>query len=164
MLIFRKINPYDLDTICELERQSELPFTKKELDEILNTPQNADFMDTYGYIGEACIGPTITPVCYCIYKYISNELYILSFVVEKGHRRIGIGAAMMAKLKDKLDITVAPIDTRVFVRIEITVPETNLPAQKFLQKQNFRCFGLERDFFDKDEHGYNFRYVTAFGQ
>jgi ribosomal-protein-alanine N-acetyltransferase len=73
---------------------------------------------------------------------------VLNFAVLRSHRRLGVGAQMMAKLTAKL----AP-DRRN--RIVLEVRETNLAAQLFFRSLGFRAVSVLRDFYqDTAEDAY----------
>jgi [ribosomal protein S18]-alanine N-acetyltransferase len=87
-------------------------------------------------------------VAFSVYELHRTRLHVLNFAVLRSHRRLGVGAQMMAKLTAKL----AP-DRRN--RIVLEVRETNLAAQLFFRSLGFRAVSLLRDFYqDTAEDAY----------
>jgi ribosomal-protein-alanine N-acetyltransferase len=87
-------------------------------------------------------------VAFSVYELHRTRLHVLNFAVLRSHRRLGVGAQMMAKLTAKL----AP-DRRN--RIVLEVRETNLPAQLFFRSLGFRAVSVLRDFYqDSAEDAY----------
>lgn len=67
-------------------------------------------------------------------------------------RRMGVGASMLQKLKDKLSF-----ERRTRACLEVR--ETNLPMQLMLRSQGFRAMKVIRNCYDRDEtteDGYRF--------
>jgi ribosomal-protein-alanine N-acetyltransferase len=87
-------------------------------------------------------------VAFSVYELHRTRLHVLNFAVLRSHRRLGVGAQMMAKLTAKL----AP-DRRN--RIVLEVRETNLAAQLFFRSLGFRAVSVLRDFYqDTAEDAY----------
>jgi len=82
-----------------------------------------------------------------------NRLHVLNFAVHPQHRRSGVGAAMITKLRSKL----SPERRR---RLLLEVRETNLAAQLFSRQMKFRAISVLRDFYDDTpEDAYLFEYL-----
>jgi ribosomal-protein-alanine N-acetyltransferase len=92
-----------------------------------------------------CIGMVATIDCdtvgFMVYELHKQRLHILNLAVAKECRRRGVGAAMIDKLKAKLD-------PKRRNRILLEVRETNLAAQKFFASQGFRAISVLRDFYE----------------
>src|SRR5215212_6178941 len=80
-------------------------------------------------------------VGFMIYELHKNKLHILNFAVHPSWRRLGVGAQMVAKLISKLS-------SHRRTRITLEVRETNLVAQLFFRKQEFRALRVLRGFYD----------------
>ena len=91
-------------------------------------------------------------VGFMIYELHKTKLHIINFAVSPTHRRLGIGAKMTEKLINKLT------QQRRY-EITLEVRETNLPAQKFFQKQGFRAvYVLRGHYHDFNEDAYVMKY------
>src|SRR6266436_271798 len=80
-------------------------------------------------------------VGFMIYELHKNKLHILNFAVHPAWRRLGVGAQMVAKLISKLS-------SHRRTRITLEVRETNLAAQLFFSRQEFRALRVLRAFYD----------------
>src|SRR3954451_8682689 len=83
--------------------------------------------------GEKVIG-------FMIYELHKSKLHIVNFAVHPGFRRCGVGAQMVTKLISKLS-------SHRRTRITLEVRETNLPAQLFFHRQDFRGVRVLRSFY-----------------
>ena len=91
-------------------------------------------------------------VGFMIYELHKNKLHILNFAVHPAWRRMAVGAQMVAKLISKLS-------SHRRTRITLEVRETNLCAQLFFQKQEFRASRVLRAFYeDSGEDAYLMEY------
>lgn len=91
-------------------------------------------------------------VGFMIYELLQSELHVLNFAVKKEYRRLGVGSQMMEKLVSKLSYGRRD-------RIVLEVRETNLDAQLFFKKQNFRAIDVLRDYYeDTIEDAYLMQY------
>jgi GNAT superfamily N-acetyltransferase len=80
------------------------------------------------------------PLGFCIYNLNNKECYeIKHLVVEKHLRRMGIGTALINRMKDKLN------DRRYI--LSYAVPEDNLPFQLFLKKMGFKARVVRSDLY-----------------
>jgi ribosomal-protein-alanine N-acetyltransferase len=80
-------------------------------------------------------------VGFMIYELHKNKLHILNFAVHPAWRRMGVGAQMVAKLISKLS-------SHRRTRITLEVRETNLAAQLFFHKQEFKAIRVLRAFYE----------------
>lgn len=86
-------------------------------------------------------------VGFMIYELHKARLHILNFAVHPSWRRAGIGSQMVAKLVSKLS-------AHRRTRITIDVRETNLDAQLFFRKMEFRAVRTLSAFYeDSGEDG-----------
>lgn len=91
-------------------------------------------------------------VGFMIYELHKNKLHILNFAVHPAWRRMAVGAQMVAKLISKLS-------SHRRTRITLEVRETNLAAQQFFKKQEFRAVRVLRAFYeDSGEDAYLMEY------
>jgi len=94
-------------------------------------------------------------VGFMIYELHKNRLHILNFAVHPGWRRTGVGAQMVAKLVSKLS-------SHRRTRITLEVRETNLVAQLFFRKQEFKAVRVLRAFYeDTGEDAFQMEYRFA---
>ncbi len=98
----------------------------------------------YGFVTES--GPVHG---YFLYEIHKNRLNILNMAVRLSMRRQGLGSAMIAKMKRKLQDGKREILTA-------EVRETNLEAQQFLRSQGFLATRVLRDYYSGNEDGYRF--------
>ena len=80
-------------------------------------------------------------VGFMIYELHKNRLHILNFAVHPQFRRFGVGGQMVSKLIGKLS-------SHRRTRITLEVRETNLAAQLFFRKQEFKAVRVLRAFYE----------------
>ena len=80
-------------------------------------------------------------VGFMIYELHKNKLHILNFAVHPAWRRLAVGAQMVAKLISKLS-------SHRRTRITLEVRETNLHAQLFFHRQEFKAVRVLRAFYE----------------
>ena len=80
-------------------------------------------------------------VGFMIYELHKAKLHILNFAVHPSWRRVAVGSQMVAKLISKLS-------SHRRTRIMLEVRETNLVAQLFFRKQEFRAVRVLRSFYE----------------
>src|SRR5205823_8195464 len=80
-------------------------------------------------------------VRFMIYELHKNKLHILNFAVHPGWRRLGVDAQIVGKLASKLS-------SHRRTRITLEVRETNLGAQLFFHKQEFKAVRVLRSFYE----------------
>jgi len=93
-------------------------------------------------------------VGFMIYELHKTRLHIMNFAVAKADRRRGVGTQMIEKLAGKLS-------PQRRTRILLEVRETNLAAQLFFRRHNFRAVNVLRDFYDdttEDAYLMQYRY------
>jgi len=91
-------------------------------------------------------------VGFMIYELHKAKLHILNFAVHPQWRRHGVGAQMIAKLISKLS-------SHRRTRITLEVRETNLAAQLFFSKQEFKAQRVLRAFYgDSGEDAFLMEY------
>jgi len=78
---------------------------------------------------------------FMIYELHKKSIELASFAVAPEHRRSGVGSAMVDRLKKKLSFQ---IRSSVFLHVR----ETNLDAQLFFRRCEFRAISVMRDFYD----------------
>lgn len=89
---------------------------------------------------------------YMVFQLGENNLHLLNMAVAPDHRRLGIGATMVARMVDWL-----ANNKRNHITLELR--ETNLPAQLFFRRMGFKAVRVERRFYqDTDESAYVFEY------
>jgi ribosomal-protein-alanine N-acetyltransferase len=94
-------------------------------------------------------------VGFMIYELHKSKLHILNFAVHPSWRRLGVGAQMTAKLVSKLS-------SHRRTRITLEIRETNLPAQLFFRKQEFRAVRVLRAYYeDSGEDAFLMQYRFA---
>jgi ribosomal-protein-alanine N-acetyltransferase len=98
-------------------------------------------------------------VGFMIYELHKNKLHILNFAVHPSWRRASVGSQMVAKLISKLS-------SHRRTRITLEVRETNLAAQLFFRKQEFKAVRVLRGFYEdsgEDAFLMEYRFGTDLG-
>ncbi len=96
-------------------------------------------------------------VGFMIYELHKTKLHILNFAVHPGWRRSSVGTQMIGKLVSKLS-------SHRRTRITLDVRETNLAAQFFFRKMEFRAVRVVRGYYDdsgEDAYEMEFRFAGA---
>lgn len=78
-----------------------------------------------------------------------SKIKMVSFFVDEGHRRNGVGTKMISTLTSKLG--------GKRNRVELSVSEYNLPAQLFLRSAGFRAEAVDKDDAGKSEYSFVYR-------
>ena len=124
---------------------------RRDMPEVLQTEQQSfdfawseeDFLRCFRQ--RNCIGMVAEQgekvIGFMIYELHKSKLHILNFAVHPGFRRLGVGAQMVGKLISKLS-------SHRRTRITLEVRETNLVAQLFFRKQEFRAVRVLRAFYE----------------
>lgn len=87
---------------------------------------------------------------FMVYELHRHHMNLMSLAVAPEFRRLGIGGAMVAKLKAKLE-------QQRREAISTLIRERNLAAQLFFREQGFRTIGTHRNYFeDTTEDAYEF--------
>jgi len=135
---------------------------RRDMPEVLEIEQSSfaapwSEEDFLGYLRQRnCIGMVAEYnqqiVGFMIYELHKARLQVLNFACSANHRRLGIGSQMVAKLVDKLS-------QQRRQEILLEVRESNLEAQLFFKKLQFRAVRvLRRHFDDTTEDAYVMRY------
>src|SRR5438045_2199892 len=122
----------DMPEVLQAERES-FEFSWSEED-FLRCLRQRNCIGMVAEHGEKVVG-------FMIYELHKNRLHILNFAVHPGWRRLSVGAQMVAKLISKLS-------SHRRTRITLEVRETNLAAQLFFRKQEFRAVRVLRAFYE----------------
>ena len=94
-------------------------------------------------------------VGFMIYELHKNKLHVLNFAVHPSWRRCGVGFQMITKLVTKLS-------SHRRTRITLEVRESNLVAQLFFRKMEFKAMRVMRNFYeDSGEDAFLMEYRFA---
>ena len=122
----------DMPEVLQTEQQSfEYAWTEEDF---LRCLRQRNCIGMVAEQGEKVVG-------FMIYELHKAKLHILNFAVGPTCRRSGVGAQMVAKLISKLS-------SHRRTRITLEVRETNLVAQLFFRKQDFRAVRVLRAFYE----------------
>src|SRR6058998_3577951 len=122
----------DMPEVLQIETQSfEFAWTEEDF---LRCLRQRNCIGMVAEHGEKVVG-------FMIYELHKAKLHILNFAVHPGWRRAGVGAQMVAKLISKLS-------SHRRTRISLEVRETNLTAQLFFRKQDFKAVRVLRAFYE----------------
>jgi len=80
-------------------------------------------------------------VGFMIYELHKSKLHVLNFAVHPEYRRLGVGRQMVAKLIGKLS-------SHRRTKITLAGRETNLAAQLFFKRLDFRAIKVLRGYYD----------------
>lgn len=133
----------DMPEVLAIENQSfEFPWSEEDF---LRYLRQRNCIGMIAEHGEQIVG-------FMIYAIHKDKLHLLNFAVRKDFRRRGVGGQMLRKLVGKLS---SHRRTRLVVRIR----ETNLPAQLFFKKQEFKAVRITPGYYkDSGEDAFLFRY------
>src|SRR5437764_9585506 len=133
----------DMPEVLQSEQKSfEYPWTEEDF---LRCLRQRNCIGMVAELGEKVVG-------FMIYELHKAKLHILNFAVHPAWRRLGVGEQMIAKLISKLS-------SHRRTRITLEVRETNLHAQLFFHKQEFRAVRVLRAFYeDSGEDAYLMEY------
>jgi [ribosomal protein S18]-alanine N-acetyltransferase len=122
----------DMPEVLHIEQHSfEFSWTEEDF---LRCLRQRNCIGMVAEHGEKVVG-------FMIYELHKAKLHILNFAVHPGWRRAGVGAQMVAKLISKLS-------SHRRTRISLEVRETNLTAQLFFRKQEFKAVRVLRAFYE----------------
>lgn len=122
----------DMPEVLQTEQLSfEYPWTEEDF---LRCLRQRNCIGMVAEQGEKVVG-------FMIYELHKSKLHILNFAVHPGYRRQGVGAQMVGKLVSKLS-------SHRRTRITLEVRETNLAAQLFFARQEFRAVRVLRAFYE----------------
>lgn len=136
----------DMPEVLQTEQLSfEYPWTEEDF---LRCLRQRNCIGMVAEQGEKVVG-------FMIYELHKCKLHILNFAVHPAWHRKSVGAQMVAKLISKLS-------SHRRTRITLEVRETNLAAQLFFRKQEFRAIRVLRAFYeDSGEDAFLMQYHFA---
>ncbi len=132
----------DLEAVMQIERLSfPDPWTEEDF---LNCLRERNCI---GMVAEH--GGTV--VAFMTYYLLKHRLAVSNFAVHPDWRRSGVGRQMVDKLASKLSAHRRSVMT-------VEVCETDLPAQLFLRKMEFRAVKVRRGGYENGDDAYVFEY------
>ena len=133
----------DMPEVLQIENQSfEFAWTEEDF---LRCLRQRNCIGMVAEHGEKVVG-------FMIYELHKAKLHIMNFAVHPQWRRLGVGNQMVVKLISKLS-------SHRRTRVTLEVRETNLPAQLFFHKQEFRGSRVLRSFYaDSGEDAFLMEY------
>ena len=136
----------DMPEVLQTEQLSfEYPWTEEDF---LRCLRQRNCIGMVAEQGEKVVG-------FMIYELHKSKLHILNFAVHPSWRRMAVGCQMVAKLVSKLS-------SHRRTRITLEVRETNLSAQLFFRKQEFRAIRVLRAYYeDSGEDAFLMQYRFA---
>lgn len=141
----------DMPEVLHTEQQSfEFSWTEEDF---LRCLRQRNCIGMVAEHGEHVVG-------FMIYELHKAKLHILNFAVSPAWRRCGVGAQMVTKLISKLS-------SHRRTRITLEVRETNLAAQLFFRRQEFRAVRVLRAFYEdsgEDAFLMEYRFGTEQGE
>ena len=140
----------DMPEVLHTEQQSfEFAWTEEDF---LRCLRQRNCIGMVAEQGEKVVG-------FMIYELHKAKLHILNFAVNPSCRRGGVGAQMVTKLISKLS-------SHRRTRITLEVRETNLVAQLFFRKQEFKAVRVLRAYYEdsgEDAFLMEYRFADAMG-
>ncbi len=122
----------DMPEVLQAEQQSfDFAWTEEDF---LRCLRQRNCIGMVAEHGEKVVG-------FMIYELHKAKLHILNFAVHPSWRRLAVGTQMAAKLISKLS-------SHRRTRITLEVRETNLAAQLFFRKMEFRAIRVLRAFYE----------------
>ena len=122
----------DMAEVLEIENSSfEFPWSE---DDFIRCLRQRNCIGMVAEFDERVVG-------FMIYELHKNQLHVLNFAVRPDARRHGVGTQMVDKLVGKLS-------QQRRNRIVLEIRETNLAAQLFFKRANFRAVSVLRDYYD----------------
>jgi ribosomal-protein-alanine N-acetyltransferase len=130
----------DLPAVLQIENDSyDQPWAEQDF---VDAMRDRNTIGMVAEFGEEVVG-------FMVYQLRPHSVYVYNLAVAPARRRLGVGEAMIGKLKGKLR-------GGGRTRICFDMPETNVPAQLFLRAQGFLCVRQDRGMFGED--GYRMQY------
>lgn len=128
----------DLSKVLEIERRKPGPaWTRNDFRPVFRAP------DADGWVAE--IDGEV--VGFVVFRHVADEsgrrVVLRNFGVAPYWRRRGVGRAMFRKIEDRL--------RSAEDRVQVTVPESNLPAQLFLRGVGYKAVRVLRDHFGGED-------------
>lgn len=135
----------DLPYVLDIERASfEFPWRGEEFIHTLKQ------RNSIGMIAEAPTGDY--PIAFMVYELHRERLHVLNFAVSPQYRVMGVGRAMVDKLKSKLSAAGR-------MCLSTIVRDSNVAGHLFLKSQGFHALDVFRGFYDEcDDDAYYFEY------
>jgi ribosomal-protein-alanine N-acetyltransferase len=125
----------DLDAVVAIEKDSfDFPWSRAEF---CIAMQQSNCVGMVAERNEELIG-------YMVYQINKYSIELLNFAVRSRSQRLGVGADMVRKLKDKLAY-------QRRYKIVAEVRESNLDAQLFFRSQGFLCTSIHHGFYHESE-------------
>ncbi len=122
----------DMPEVLEIENSSfEFPWSE---DDFIRCLRQRNCIGMVAEYDERVVG-------FMIYELHKNQLHVLNFAVRPDARRHGVGTQMVNKLIGKLS-------QQRRNRITLEIRETNLAAQLFFKRADFRAVSVLRDYYD----------------
>ncbi len=122
----------DMPEVLQIEQQSfEFAWTEEDF---LRCLRQRNCIGMVAEHGEKVVG-------FMIYELHKAKLHILNFAVHAAWRRLAVGSQTVQKLISKLS-------SHRRTRISLEVRETNLAAQLFFRKQEFKAMRVLRAFYE----------------
>lgn len=138
----------DMPEVLEIEKSSfEFPWSEEDFIRCLRQRNCIGMVAEY----DECV------VGFMIYELHKNQLHVLNFAVRPDFRRRAVGTQMVDKLIGKLS-------QQRRNRVVLEIRETNLAAQLFFRRADFRAVSVLRDYYDdstEDAYVMQYRYKAA---
>ena len=138
----------DMPEVLEIEKSSfEFPWSEEDFIRCLRQRNCIGMVAEY----DECV------VGFMIYELHKNQLHVLNFAVRPDFRRRAVGTQMVDKLIGKLS-------QQRRNRVVLEIRETNLAAQLFFRRADFRAVSVLRDYYDdstEDAYVTQYRYKAA---
>ena len=136
----------DLPVVQDIEDESFIyPWTAEELADCVLKSRNV--------VGIVAIMDGLV-VGYMIYHLYHTRYVILNMAVRHDYRRLGIGTAFIARIKNKLN-------PQHRYAITAYVSDINLRCQLFMRSQNMKAVNVLENLFVECDSTYVFRYSIA---
>lgn len=130
----------DIKDVLDIEHTANQDiWTEEELRDCLRQPDHIGLVAEYE---DAIIG-------FCVYRLAPKSIKIFKLAVNPYYKRMGVGTAILNRIKKKMDIAKRKLLTTV-------VSERNIEGQLFLKACGLSCNKIEKGFFEKDD-GYIFQ-------
>lgn len=138
----------DMPEVLEIEKSSfEFPWSEEDFIRCLRQRNCIGMVAEYD---ESVVG-------FMIYELHKNQLHVLNFAVRPDFRRRAVGTQMVDKLIGKLS-------QQRRNRVVLEIRETNLAAQLFFRRSDFRAVSVLRDYYDdtvEDAYVMQYRYKAT---
>lgn len=134
----------DMPSVLDIENQSfDTPWNEENFLQVLRQRS---------CIGMVAVDNKCRILAFMVYELHQSMIQVLDFAVHPDHRLQGVGKSMIARVKDKLS-------QQRRREIMLAIRETNLDAQLFFSKQDFRAERVIENYYENtNEAAYIFRY------